>query len=119
MAIGDELGFIPKINNLDDVLRLREHRGIKQFRKLFGELNSAIKKTDQQLIKEIRDEIVKSKSTLNRLEFTKTRSYIWVTTILGFLPVIGNVLGLVDVALYEVDELIKKKHDWVYMGIRE
>lgn len=118
VAVGDELGFAPRADTLQDVLRLREQKDVHRFRELIGQMNSAIKRSDESLLKEMRTEILNAKQKLKRIEFVNSRPYVWATTLLGFVPILGQVLGATNLITYEVAELTKKRNNWIYLGLR-
>ena len=117
-ALGDEMGVCPRAETLADVLRLREHSEIQRFRELFSELHKAIKQSDSSLTEQIKREIIAAKKRCKQIKFMDSRAYLWATTALGFIPIIGQILGGVNVLLYEAKELIKKKNNWIYLGLR-
>lgn len=116
ISLGDELGFSPKVDTLEDVLRIREDNAIVRFRQLFGDLNRAIQMGEKEILKEIRHEIICAKRNLDRFELVESRWFVWATGLLGFVPIIGEIMNVAGILLYEAKELAKKRNNWIYLG---
>lgn len=117
-VLNDELAFTPRIRSLSDVARLRKSDDIRIIRKLFGELNQSIQLSEETAIARLRKEILSAKRALKRIEVTNSRQYMWITTALGFVPILGPLVGLAGVLAYEAATLVKKRNNWIYLGLR-
>lgn len=118
LALGGEVGFTPRIATLKDVLRLREDKRIHRYREILLQFTEGIRKCDEDVVREMGREIKRAKKHLERFEWMDSRPYLWTTTTAGFVPYLGQIVGGVNVVLKEVRELIKKRHNWIYLGCR-
>lgn len=118
LALSEEIGFSPRVSNLTDVLRLREDKHIQRYRDMLAKFNMGVRQCDETTVREMAQEIKHAKKHLAHYEWMDSRAYQWVTTALGFVPFVGQVVSGASIVLYEVRELVKKRHDWIYLGCR-
>ena len=118
IALGEEIGFTPRIESLRDVLRLRKDKRVSRYREVLSKFIQGIRNCDESKVREMGQEIRRAKKYLDNFEWMDSRPYLWATTAAGFVPVLGQIVGGATVALKEVRELVEKRHNWIYLGCK-
>lgn len=90
----DEIKYIPKIESIDDLLRLREKKEIKRFREVLFEWKSLMNNGDIELAEKIRSDIVKANKEISNLNKWKIVDnwfyYLAVPTVYTYSFKLGN-----------------------------
>lgn len=95
----------PRMSNLDDVLRLREHKHIKEFKNRVSEWNRALQLNDFKAEEELRNYLYKANQSLTTLEIQKKKHLEWYIEI---------PLSLIEVALHLPISLILSSYSgWI------
>jgi hypothetical protein len=112
LALGEEIGFTPRIDSLKDVLMLRKDKRVIRYREVLVKFMQGIRNCDERKVKEMSREIRRAKKYLDNFEWMDSRPYLWATTAAGFVPVLGQIVSGASVVLKEVRSLVEKRHNW-------
>lgn len=109
---------IPEINSFEDLLRIRDDKRIKVFRKSMYEYLDAIERTDEELIidieKKVKGEYEKITGCGFKIKLNKRLSLI-LGALIGQVPILGNILSIMPWAGYELREH-RKRHSFLLIG---
>lgn len=118
IAASEAIGFRPVINSFDDVLRLREDKGIEKIRSLLGLYRGAANRNEDEVINEVTQEIIAARKAIKRFDFTESLTYTYGATALGLVPVVGSVVSVLTGSVQLMKDLAKRKHGWIYFGVK-
>lgn len=119
-----EVELVPRVVSTDDVLRLRNHRAITQFREAISMWADLIRKGDIKVEEQLRREIRARSSEMRKL--SSVRSITRWTTILTLPVAIGELLcqalgpsTLITAlgAAVEISHMLyERRHKWLFFG---
>ena len=112
------LGVSPTVHSFEDVLRLREDRRIGKIRGLLSQYVKAVDESDDRIVKEIESEIAASKRAIDRLKWRENPAYMFLVKPLSYVPVIGQVVALINDGLDVIQHLRTRRHGWIYFGAK-
>lgn len=115
-----DIVILPNPSNLDDVLRMRENKNLKRFRKVMTSWMDAANEGDEIMMKKIQEDIGKANKELKSLEkiavFKESPLDFWVNSIGGHIPYLSNVITLLNTFAGIYDYAVHKKDDWLLLG---
>ncbi len=116
----EEIVVLPDPNNLDDVLRMRENKDLKRFRKVMTGWMDAANEGNETMMKKIQKDIGKANKELKSLKkiavFKESPLCFWINSIGGHIPYISNVITLLNTFEGIYNYTIHKKDDWLLLG---
>jgi len=121
LTLQQELGLMPKLDSITDVLRLREHKGIGRLRQALSQLTTEIRSGDGHAANRMRAEVRRASDGLRRLGKVR-RVQRWTTYFslsvavaeaIIAAPVIGPLIAAISGGLELWSHTREKKHDWV------
>ena len=112
------LGVSPSVRSFEDVLRLREDRHIARIRALLGQYIKAVGESDDKIVEEIGSEISTAKHAIEQFKWRESPAYMFVVKPLSYMPVVGQIVGLINDGLDVIQYLRSQKHGWIYFGSR-
>lgn len=116
VASASVLGMSAVVHSFDDVLRLREDKWIGRIRGLLRRYVTAAGESDEQIVRELESEIAGAKRAINQLKWRESPAYMFVVKPLTYVPVVGQLVGLVNDALDVIQYFRTRKHGWIYFG---
>lgn len=116
----EDIVILPDPSNLDDVLRMRENKDLKRFRKVMTGWMDAANEGNETMMKKIQNDIGKANRELKSLEkiavFKKSPLCFWINSIGGHIPYLGNVITLLNTFEGIYKYTVHKKDDWLLLG---
>ncbi|AIM32238.1 hypothetical protein DF16_orf03823 [Bacillus thuringiensis serovar kurstaki str. YBT-1520] len=105
----DEIQYIPRIESIDDLLRLREKKEIKRFREVLIEWKNLMNNGDIKLAEKIRSDILKANKEISKLDkWEKVDNWFYYLAVpTMFIPIISNVVtvgGPIHVIILKVNK---------------
>lgn len=118
VAMNEELGYAPVVNNLDDVLRLRNNKSIVRFRKLLFEWCQQLPSGDEQVLNRIKADLQKANKELRKLDKWKTvdRWLFWVQLPTALIPVVSTVVTMASFTTRAWIERREPTNSWICIG---
>lgn len=115
----DEIQYIPKIESIDDLLRLREKKEIKRFREVLIEWKSLMNNGDIELAEKIRSDIVKANKEISKLDkWEKIDNWFYYLAVpTMFIPIVSNLVTVGSTYSRYHIEGKQKKHGWIGIGL--
>ena len=119
----DEIQYMPVLNSIEDVLRLRNDKRINRFRETIKNWTFVISSGDSSQENKVRGDIRKANVELKNLSKYQ-RINGWTTyfalpfiiiDLLSGVP-IGSILTAISGAYELKSDLLKKKHSWLLLG---
>jgi hypothetical protein len=118
LSMQDKLSYAPVVETFEDVLRLREHKGMDRFRTLLHRWCEVLAQGEEQAIREIGQDIEKANKELRRLErWRKIDSWLfWVQLPALLIPVLSSMVTVASFSTGLWMRRIEEKHSWVTIG---
>jgi len=104
----------PQLNNIDDLLKFKENRHLKEFKKLLFEWNESVVNDEYSSLNKIKDYLKKANEKFKYFDKIKRRPIDFYLAIpLGIVDLfLGTPLSLLPLAItsyFKIDEFITKK----------
>ncbi len=114
----DEIEYFPKVNSIEDALRLREDKRIVDFRQNLQNWTYALQVNDFQLEKKLRTEVRKSNKALKIVSDLKRIGAIitYVSLPLSIVPFIGLPIGVISVGAQLYGDIVEWQNRWLMVG---
>jgi len=110
-------GVVPRVNSLDDFVRLRDDKKFEKVRSLLTNyLFSG--STSNEIANELEKEIISAKRRIDRWLFRETPIYVFTVKPLSYIPIVGTIVSVVNDALDLVEAWDKRSSDWIYLGMK-
>lgn len=118
LSMQDKLSYAPVVETFEDVLRLREHKGMDRFRTLLHRWCEVLAQGEEQAIREIGQDIEKANKELRRLErWRKIDSWLfWVQLPALLIPHLSSIVTVASFSTGLWTRRIEEKHSWVTIG---
>lgn len=125
LTLRDLDGYFPEVHTIEDVLRLREDKRIKRFRKKISEFSQGLREGDIENLEEMTTAVTQANQVLKKLEpyrkVTKWITYLSLPVTIAEaifyqVPILGSSLALVGAGSRIKIDYSKLKHDWVLFG---
>ncbi|MEB9942239.1 hypothetical protein P4K75_29205, partial [Bacillus cereus] len=115
----DEIQYIPRIESIDDLLRLREKKEIKRFREVLIEWKNLMNNGDIKLAEKIRSDILKANKEISKLDkWEKVDNWFYYLAVpTMFIPIISNVVTVGGAYSRYHIESKQKKYGWIGIGV--
>ena len=111
-------GLVPRVESMEDFLRLREDKRFEKVRSLLTRYLLTCNTDKNQIADEIEKEVIAAKRSIDRWHFLEKPFYIFTVKPLSYIPVIGNLISVVDDALDLAALWAKRASDWIYLGMK-
>ena len=117
----NEMNILPAPQSINDVLRFREKEEIIRFREVLKQWLNSVHEGNQKLELKMRRDIGKANKELKRIskwkEFDKSQFNFWMNAAGGHIPIMSNVLTVINMigGLYE--KTGQKRNDWVLINM--
>lgn len=107
--------YVPVVNSIDDLLRLRRNEYISRFRELIRTWSSHLSRGDVSVLSEIRADIEKANNELRKLErVKKVDRWLYYTQLpVSMIPVLSSIVTFAAFASRAWIEKTEKNHSWV------
>lgn len=116
----EDIVVLPDPSNLDDVLRMRENKDLKRFRKVMTGWMDAANEGNETMMKKIQKDIGKANKELKSLEkitvFKESPLCFWINSIGGHIPYLSNVITLLNTFEGIYNYTVHKRDDWLLLG---
>jgi hypothetical protein len=118
IAMDDVIGYSPRVDNIEDVLRIRRDRSIIRFRECLSEWNHELPSGRDHVLKRIKSDIRKANKEFSRLEKWKRvdRWLLWIQIPAAFIPIVSNVVTFLGVGTQLYIARSEKKNSWQMLG---
>ena len=121
--IMDEIQFLPELNTIEDVLRLRTDNKISDFKEVIFEWSKAVKNGDYKDLHHLKKDIKKSSDEFKRMKKYKKVGG-WVTyASLPFIAIdlvtqipVGSLFTAIGGAVQFEGNRLSKKNQWLLFG---
>ena len=112
-----ELKYSPRVETVDDMLKLREDKRIIAFRKAIIQWASMLNEGNKNIQREIKKELIARNADLQKLnKWRKVDKWLFFTSVpVGLLPVISTLHSLISFGL-RIHIENKEKENWLALG---
>jgi hypothetical protein len=114
----NEVQYIPQIDSIDDLLRVREKSEIKRFREVLNEWTSLMSDQEFNLAEKIRKDIFKANKEIANLDkwrkVDKLIYYLSIPTML--IPYLSNIITIGGAYTRYHIEGKEKRYGWIGIG---
>lgn len=113
-----EVQYAPRIDSIDDLLRLRESSEIRRFREVLNEWTNLISSQQFNLAEKIRKDILKANKEISKLnKWKKVDKFIYYLSIpTMFIPYLSNIATIGGAYTRYHIEGKEKKYGWIGIG---
>lgn len=115
----DDILTLPEPNSIRDVVRLRKKSEIRSFREVLSNWCSAISDGDEVAEKIIRKDIKKASNAMKAVgkihEYEKSPLNFWINTIGGHIPILSNILTVVNMVTRIYVAKMEKERNWIML----
>ena len=119
----DEIEWWPKLDNITQVIRLRNHSQFKEFRSILTEWADAVTRGDNKQQQKIRNDIRRANRALRRVipchKCGRFLTYLGIPLVLVDLflgPIFGTPVTVCGFAIQGYADWLRRKHRWMLIS---
>ena len=120
-SLKDEIVYLPEPSSLAQALRMRDSRHMVRFRSVLAEWCDTLIEGNHRLEAKVRKDVRLANQSLRKLEswrrYEKSPINFAINAVGGHIPVLSNILSLVNTIATLVESSIEKRNAWTMVGI--
>jgi hypothetical protein len=115
MAMHEEIGFAPKVDSLEDVLRLKGNKEIGRFREQLMNWCEALSEGRDGALKRIKKDIRTANLELKNLKkWRKVDTWLfWAQIPTAFIPILSHIVTVSSFITHLWIERKENRHGWI------